>query len=457
MHALLKPTVIDFNQDNSCNNHSGSGYLQKPKLNDDIKRKILNSHRESFDWKHGGIKSPIKFLDRDSIEYSLVKAGQGDQVERAMACITLNNALSLIDPVWGGMYQYSTKEWDSPHHKKTMANQAGCLRLYALAYGLLGNKNYLDAAFRIRDYLQSFLLSESGGFYSEQSDYIEGIEPFAYFKLSDTQRRSHGIPCINKHRYARENGWAIEALCTLYEFSGDNLSLDLAINAANWITKHRLLPDGGFKHDKFHTTAPCLSDTLAMGRAMLQLFKVTQQEKWLIRSINAADFISIHFKQRGGGFCSHIETLNSTAAATQIDENISLMRYSNLLTHYSEMRRHRGMAKHCLRYLCRESIATARNDEVGLLLADMEFSQKPIQILIFGNRFQKRTQSLLKTGLKFPLWYKYIGQFLHRQSRYTNQQMSLNSNVVAYVEHGDYKSHEIYHPSQLKELLSKLM
>ena len=457
MHALLKPTF--FNNETICPHQdpSGKGYLIPPELHNDLKQRLIQSHQSTFDWQQGGAKSPIKYLDRDSVEYSLVLASQGNRVEQEMAIITLRNSLSLIDPVWGGIYQYSTNGWQSPHHCKSMANQAGCLRLFCLAYGLLGDKKFLNAALQIKDYLKAFLLAESGGFYAGQTDQVKDIDPISYFKLNDNKRRAYGIPDIDRHRYARENGWAIEALCTLYEFSGDTSSLDLAINTANWIIKHRLLADGGFRHDKRDNNGPYLADTLAMARAMLQLHRITQQQKWLIRAINAADFIAIHFKHRGGGFCSHIERQHIHSASPQIDENISLMRFANLLTFYSEMRRHRGMAKHCLRYLCRENIATAREDEVGILLAEMEYKQKPIQIVVFGNIYQKRIQSLIKAGLKFPLWYKYVGQFNHSQQSISRHSFTSKYNAVAFVEHGDYKSHEVFHPEQLKQVLLKLL
>ena len=43
--------------------------------------------------------------------------------------------LHLIDPVWGGVYQYSDEvNWLSPHFEKLMSFQADDLRLYSEAY-----------------------------------------------------------------------------------------------------------------------------------------------------------------------------------------------------------------------------------------------------------------------------------------------------------------------------------
>ena len=71
-------------------------------------------HMQSFDWKRGGLLSPIKFIDRDSVEYSLMIAADGDKNEKRMAKLTLDNAMSLIDPVWGGVYQSPQRRHEAP-------------------------------------------------------------------------------------------------------------------------------------------------------------------------------------------------------------------------------------------------------------------------------------------------------------------------------------------------------
>ena len=126
-----------------------------PVLSDECRRRLRYMHMQSFDWKHGGLLSPIKFIDRDSVEYSLVIAADGDKNEKRMAKLTLDNAIALIDPVWGGVYQYSTlSKWDVPHYRKTMSAQAGHLKLYSLAYGYLQSANYLNATKLIQNYIK---------------------------------------------------------------------------------------------------------------------------------------------------------------------------------------------------------------------------------------------------------------------------------------------------------------
>jgi uncharacterized protein YyaL (SSP411 family) len=47
---------------------------------------------------------------------------------------TLTAGMQLIDPVWGGVYQYSTDgDWVHPHFEKIMPCQAENLRVFSLA------------------------------------------------------------------------------------------------------------------------------------------------------------------------------------------------------------------------------------------------------------------------------------------------------------------------------------
>lgn len=52
-----------------------------------------------------------------------------------MARDTLRLQRKLIDPVWGGVYQYSVGgDWNEPHFEKIMQMQAENIRIYAQAY-----------------------------------------------------------------------------------------------------------------------------------------------------------------------------------------------------------------------------------------------------------------------------------------------------------------------------------
>src|SRR5215469_12807852 len=96
-------------------------------------------------------------------------AARGDTRAESMAKQTLNAQLQLLDPVWGGVYQYSTDGvWTKPHFEKIMTMQAENLRVYSHAYAQFHDESYLKAAVAIHKFLTTFLLSPQGAFYTSQ-------------------------------------------------------------------------------------------------------------------------------------------------------------------------------------------------------------------------------------------------------------------------------------------------
>ena len=68
----------------------------------------------------------------------------------------------------------------------------------------------------------AFLRSPEGAFYTSQdADLVRGEHSEEYFALNDAGRRKQGMPVVDKHRYARENGWMIHALATAYTVTGE--------------------------------------------------------------------------------------------------------------------------------------------------------------------------------------------------------------------------------------------
>ena len=92
-----------------------------PALQKSCARGSLKTH----DFKLGGLDQEQKFLDRDAVEYALLLGPQGDSRAQKMVRQDLDGALALLDPVWGGAYQYSTdRDWKHPHFEKLLAIQA---------------------------------------------------------------------------------------------------------------------------------------------------------------------------------------------------------------------------------------------------------------------------------------------------------------------------------------------
>ncbi|HVS27644.1 MAG TPA: DUF255 domain-containing protein [Burkholderiales bacterium] len=390
--------------------------LLDDKLRSELKQRFFLSH----DYQVGGLEQQQKFMDRDSVEYAMLLAKKGDAKAVTMARQTLNGALNLIDPVWGGAYQYSTdRDWKHPHFEKIMQVQAEYMRAYSLAYLHFRDPRYLRAGEDIYRYLKNFLTSPEGAFYTSQdADLVKGEHGGEYFALDDTGRRKLGLPAIDKHRYARENGWAINGLAHLYAASGDKQYLAHAIKTANWIIQNRSLPNGGFRHDEVDSAGPYLEDTLAMGRAFISLYTVTADRQWLQHAEQAADFIDKNFKIQAGFATSAAKGVLKPRPT--IEENIFTVRFANLVYQYSGREPHRKLAEHAMRLLATEAIALYRRTEAGILLADNELANEPSHITVVGHKDDPQAQALYRSALTYPSVYRRIEWWDTREGKMPN-------------------------------------
>jgi len=185
--------------------------------------------------------------------------------------------------------------------------------------------------------------------------------------------------------YALQNGGIIEALATWTEASGDAPALADALRAADWIVAHRALDGGGFRHDEHDSAGPYLGDTLAMGRAFLALYRATAERTWLDRANAAAGFIDKNFQAPSAGYVS-ARSKGPIAALPQIEENIALARFANLLSRYTGDAHQREIARRAMAYLADPAVALGSLTEPGVLLADDELGAEPLHLTVVGGK-----------------------------------------------------------------------
>jgi uncharacterized protein YyaL (SSP411 family) len=385
-------------------------YSTSPLLPDEMRRALKKSFVDSHDFKLGGLRQQQKYMDRDSVEYALILAGNGDQQARNMAAQTLAGSLNLIDQVWGGVYQYSTDgDWKHPHYEKILFVQAEHMRLYSLAALALGDRRYLDAAKKIYGYTTGFLLSPEGAFHASQdADLVKGRHSEDYFALSDAERRSRGMPAIDTHLYARENGWMIQGLAAYYAAGGDADVLRRAATAARWALDKRARAAGGFRHDETDAAGPYLEDTLAMGRGFLALYQVTGEREWLRHAENAEHFIHANFAGAAAGYMTAVAGNGPLAPLPQSDENIMMTRFANLLARYTGNDEYRTHAEHAMRFLVTREVALRRRTEPGILIAATELAGSPAHLTIVGAKSDHAAQALFASAQGHPDGYKRI-------------------------------------------------
>lgn len=415
---IVDPSPVDYGDDEPIAKFADNPLLS-PRLRQSLQRAFYDTH----DPKLGGLKQFQKFIDHDTTEYGLLRAAQGDQKAEEMTRRTLTAALKLVDPAWGGVYQYSTdSDWDHPHYEKIMAMQAEPLRLYALAYGQFGDPRYLQAVRDIHRYVTTFLRSPAGSFYTSQdADLVKGQHSEKYFGVDDAARRKLGVPVVDKHRYARENGWMIHALATAYTVTGDRVYLDDAQRAARWIVANRSLPGGGFRHDERDVAGPYLEDTLAMSEGFLALYTATGAREWLAHAESGAAFIEQHFRGPQPGYVTSAPHAGSRLQPkSNIDENIPLARFANLLHRYTGNARYRAMSDYALRMLVTEQVADSQITAPGILLAAFESANDPLHITIVGGKDDAAAVALFASAIRYAAVYRRVEWWDRREGNMPN-------------------------------------
>ena len=418
MASMLQAIIDDPTPGPSVQPERTVEFSQSSALDATLRAGLQKASEQRYDDKLGGWGTVHKYVDGQSLEYEFERALAGDAAAEHRVKQTLTAALKLIDPVWGGAYQYSVGgDWNEPHYEKIMQIQADDMRLYALAGAAWKMPEFEKAARDIQRYVAAFLTGPDGAFHTSQdADLVPGEHSSEYFALDDTARRRRGIPRIDRHVYARENGWMIESLTVLYGATRDEGCLRQALRAAKWIVANRSIAGGGFRHgeqeveqDVSHNSGgPYLGDTLAMGRAFLALYSVTADRDWLRRAQAAADFIERTFRDPAAGYDTAFGRTDAAyRSKPERDENVALARFANLLYQYTGAAQDRAMADRAMQYLVTPEVAQ-RLPAAGVLLADRETSRSPVHVTIVGSKDDTAARALFVTALSVPSPYKRV-------------------------------------------------
>lgn len=424
MKDLLKAIIDDPSPGPSV----GEAFEVKPSASTFLDKKqraeLTKNFDESFDDKLAAWSDGQKYIDADSMDLMIARAEAGDAGAIKRSRQTLDAAIALIDPVWGGVYQYSEPgSWTHPHFEKIMSFQAQYLRQYSQAYALWKDPKYLASARAIEGYLAAFLTSPDGAFYvSQDADLDHDTDGHKYYALGSAERRKLGMPRIDKNLYARENGWAISGLAAYYNVTNDPKVLAIAERAAKWVIVNRALRDGGFRHGEKDRGGPFLGDTLAMGQAFLDLYAATGNRDWLTSAAKAGDFVAT-FRDEAGGVLTSKTSEGKTGVlakpAKLIDDQVQVARFMNLLNRYYGTEAYREQAAHAMRYLASASVEMMR-PLPGVLLADEELAVEPTHMTIVGGKDDRRAQSLHALARALPARYKRLEWLDLREGKLPN-------------------------------------
>jgi uncharacterized protein len=371
---------------------------------------------KSYDKTNGGFGDTHRFIHGDTLEWALERSrtlqrNADPATWREVSARTLAGARRLIDPVWGGMFQYSDRlDWSGPHYEKLLNIQRDALRAYVLAWQIGHDPADLAAARDIGRWLMDFMRAPTGAFYTSQDADAGSLPGDAFYALGDRERRAGRQPPIDRNAYARENGWAIASLATLYDVTGDQALIDAAVRAFDWVIANRRAPNGGFGHDRASDDDTHLGDTLAVGEAALALYRSTAQRRFLALAIEIGDVIVRDHRDASGGFMVRRPEPGAKGVLArpvkQVDENVATVRLLNLLARQAARPAFSEAARHGMRYL----VALAEDDLIvpGALLADRELSREPAHVTVVGAKDDPAARTLYEAARTYPTRYLRI-------------------------------------------------
>lgn len=371
---------------------------------------------KNYDKQNGGFGDTHRFIHGDTLEWALERSRalqRNDDIDqwREIVRTTLAGARRLIDPVWGGMFQYSDKlDWSGPHYEKLLNIQRDAMRSYVLAWQIGGDPADLVAARDVARWLVDFMQSDSGAFYTSQdADAGKELPGPAFYARSDAERRGGPQPPIDRNSYARENGWTIASLAALFDVTGDATLLSAARHAFDWTLGHRRAPNGGFGHARPADDDTHLGDTLAMAEASLALYRSTAERRYLALATELGEVIERDHRDRDGYMVRRPDPNARGVLAKpvrQIDENVATTRLLNVLARNTGRADFRAGAEHGMRYL----IALAADDLVvpGALLADRELGREPAHVTVVGPKDDPAAQALYAAARAYPTRYLRI-------------------------------------------------
>lgn len=328
--------------------------------------------------------------------WALWKASRGDARARQQALFALDRQAQLIDPVWGGIYQYSTDGvWTEPHFEKLMPYQAPALDNYARAYQLTGDAKQLARARLMLGFLERFMKSPDGGFYCTQDADLNAHEPgkpfvtgHDYYAKPEKERLALGLPRIDTHVYGRDNGLAIAAYATMFEVTRDAAVLASAEAAAQRLLRTHWDPRGGITHDARKPPVAgrpevlYLADNAAFGFALVRLYEVTGKAELLARAQALGDFLLAELGDGRGGLYAHTEDSSAVgvfaARRVPFEDNVLALRFLARLGQAAPSAKLTAAVDGLLRALARPELIKGRGRMLGDFLLALD-ETKPVR------------------------------------------------------------------------------
>lgn len=345
---------------------------------------LETNFKNSLDYDVGGFDQSQKYVEFDSFEYALF-ASQDPKVKTWLKK-SAEGAKQLSDPVWGGIYQYSTHyDWKHLHYEKLLSIQARYIRIFSYNYLFHADTISLDYAKKCVEFADDFLSSKEGLYYNAQdADLKQGEHAAYYFELNDSERRKLGIPAVDKNSYTHNNADMANSLLFLFQVTNDSVYLQKARSILNYLIHNRKQNNGLYRHAKESDTILSLRDNVAMLDLLVQHVKFFPQEESIANELSSLmKALKANFILYNGGYKGFIGE-NGLSPLPILSENIRVSRLMNWYGHYSNDSAYIKIAQNNYRFLIQKEVAAAYYSEPALLLLRTELNSTPLEHVLLS-------------------------------------------------------------------------
>lgn len=429
------------------------------------RQSLAESFDAAYDEAHAGWGAGHKHLDAAALSFAYAQLDGGDQTALHKIRRTLDANQQLIDPVWGGVYEYAEQpDWQRPVYSKLLGVQADNLLQYSEAYARWHRPADLAAAQQVHRYLLGFLAAPDGGFYSGQYAEFTGKTGGAQFYAQDEAgRRALGMPRLDTQELTAAVGWTIEALCKYHDVTGDADALTRAVRAAQWGLRERHGSSGAAFGHLSRSDGARLDDNAAMAAAFVALYRSTGDRHYLQSAVSALHLIDITLRDPQGGYVAartaEAALRKSHEALRDSGGNARLARTANMVFHYTAVAAYRQLAQHAMRYLDEVAAADPHSYQPAVLLADRELARLPIHLTVVGGKSDPSAQALHAAALRYPADYLQIDWWDRSEGELPDPTISypLLPRAAAFACTANACSTPVYDPQELQDRVRAIL
>lgn len=427
---------------------------------EDLRDRVQAQLDANYDEDEHGWGDFQKYPLAAPVEHSFWRAAlRGEGLWQGRALASLQQYARLMDPLWGGLFQYSTHHrWDRIHYEKLAAVQAGGIEAFVAAQKATGMPGWSRPARDIALYVLDFLADKDGGFRTSQDADSPGASGGEFYGLPHPARLASGVPTVSAFVEADSTARLAHALLQLHGVNPERRWRDAAVRAMRRLdTTHRVgdlyahrevvEPDAADAR-LFH-----LRDQAVVGRAWLALHLDTGQPEPLGKAVAAAEAMLQAFAAPGGGFYGSTvdpDAPPGLARRRPLEDNGVAARLLSDLAAVAERPEWAEVARATLLAVGTPSAVETEGRMVGeFLLACEAVATAPIHVLVVGARGDAREAfaEALREG-----WHPRLLVTEEEPGRYPAR-----GDVCAYVCQGSFCSAPATSPAQAVATVQRLV